>query len=117
VDPESRLSRLAKNEAVFREVNERIAEITAELSPGAAHPDQVDGLICECSDPLCLERISAITIAEYEAIRTEPTRFIIARGHEARDVERVVAEHANYSVVEKDEGVPSDVARARDPRR
>jgi hypothetical protein len=116
MEPEARLSRLAKNEAVFREVNERITEITQQLAPGAARPDLVDGLICECSDPLCLERIGPLTIAEYEAVRTDPTRFLIALGHEARDVERVIEERSNYAIVEKDEGVPADVARERDPR-
>jgi hypothetical protein len=116
VEPESRLSRLAKNEVVFREVNERIAEITVELSPGSARPDLVDGLICECSDPLCLERVGPLTIAEYEEVRGDPRRFIVALGHQAPDVERVVGEHEQYSVVEKVEGVPSDVAREQDPR-
>jgi hypothetical protein len=116
VEPESRLSRLAKNEAVFREVNERITEITVQLAPGAAHPDLVDGLICECSDPLCLERVGPLTIAEYESVRHDPTQFIIAAGHQAPDVERLIEEHAKYTVVEKVEGVPSEVARERDPR-
>jgi hypothetical protein len=116
VEPESRLSRLAKNEAVFREVNERITEITVQLAPGAARPDLVDGLICECSDPLCLERVGPLTIAEYESVRRDATHFIIAPGHQAPDVERVIEEHGKYSVVEKVEGLPSDVARERDPR-
>jgi hypothetical protein len=114
---EPRLSRLAKNEAVFREVNERVAEITAELAPGAPYPERVEGLICECSDPLCLERVGPLTIAEYEAVRRDAERFIITAGHQAADVERVVEKRASYWVVEKDEGVPADVARERDPRR
>jgi hypothetical protein len=116
VTPEPRLSRLAKNEAVFREVNERISEITADLAEGAAYPERVDGLICECSDPLCLERIGPLEVAEYEAVRQDPRRFLVAVGHEASDVEHVVEEHRAYSVVEKNEGVPADVARERDPR-
>lgn len=116
MEPEPRLSRLAKNEALFREVNERIAEITEELAEGSANPDQVDGLICECSDPLCLERVGPLAIAEYEGVRRDPRRFIIAANHQAPDVEIVVERHASYWVVEKAEGVPSDVARERDPR-
>ena len=114
--PEPRLSRLAKNEAVFREVNERITEITADLAEGAAYPNLVDGLICECSDPLCLERVGPLEVAAYEAVRSDPRRFIVAVGHQALDVEQVVEEHQAYAVVEKNEGVPSDVARERDPR-
>jgi hypothetical protein len=116
VEIEPRLSRLAKNETVFREVNERITEITVELAPGSAQPDLVDGLVCECSDPLCLERVGPLTIAEYENVRRDARRFIIAVGHQAPDVERVIEEHEQYAIVEKDEGVPSDVARERDPR-
>lgn len=113
---EARLTRLAKNEALFREVNERISDITQELAPGAAHPDLIDGLICECSDPLCMERIGPLTIAEYEGIRRDATRFIIAAGHQAEDVERVVERQPTYWAVEKHEGAPADVARERDPR-
>jgi hypothetical protein len=116
VAPEPRLSRLAKNETVFREVNERITEITVELAPGSARPDLVDGLVCECSDPLCLERVGPLTIAEYEEVRRDARRFMIAAGHHAPDVERVIEQRDNYAVVEKNEGVPSEVARARDPR-
>jgi hypothetical protein len=54
---EPRLTRLAKNEALFHEVNERISEISQELAPGAGNRELIDGLICECSDPQCLERV------------------------------------------------------------
>jgi hypothetical protein len=113
---EPRLTRLAKNEALFREVNERISEITQELASGAPNPELLDGLVCECSDPECLERIGPITIAEYEGIRQDPRRFIIVAGHQAADVENVVDRQPTYWTVEKHEGVPSDVARDRDPR-
>jgi hypothetical protein len=113
---EPRLTRLAKNEALFREVNERISEISQELAPGAGNPELIDGLICECSDPQCLERVGPLTIAEYEGIRQDPRRFIIAAGHQAADVERVVDRQPTYWTVEKHEGAPSDVARERDPR-
>jgi hypothetical protein len=113
---EARLTRLAKNEALFREVNERVSEISQELAPGAANPELVDGLICECSDPECLERVGPLTIAEYEGVREDPRRFIIAAGHQAADVERVVDRQPSYWLVEKHEGPPSDVARERDPR-
>jgi hypothetical protein len=113
---EARLTRLAKNEALFREVNERISEISQQLAPGAANPELIDGLICECSDPQCLERVGPLTIAEYERIRQDPRRFIIAAGHQAADVERVVDREPTYWTVEKHEGAPSDVARELDPR-
>lgn len=113
---EARDSRLAKNEALFREVNERIVEITTGLTSGVAHSQGIDGLVCECADPLCSERIESLTIAEYEGVRSDPRRFIIAAGHQSPDVENVVEQQPAYWIVEKHEGVPADVARERDPR-
>ena len=113
---EARLTRLAKNEALFRDVNERISEISQELAPGTPNPELIDGLICECADPQCLERVGPLTITEYESVRRDPTRFIIAANHQAADVERVADRQPSYWVVEKHEGAPADVARERDPR-
>jgi hypothetical protein len=113
---EPRVSRLAKNEALFREVNERIAEITEGLAAGISQHESLDGLVCECADPLCAERLGPLTVPEYETVRSDPRRFIIAAGHESPDVESVVEREQSYWVVEKHEGVASDVARERDPR-
>jgi hypothetical protein len=113
---EARIARLAKNEALFREVNERIAEITEGLASGVSQANALGGLVCECADPLCLERVGPLTIAEYETVRSDPRRFIIAPGHESPDVENVVERQPTYSIVEKHEGVASDVARERDSR-
>ena len=107
---------MAKNEVVFREVNERVLEIKGELGPDPRAADLVDGLICECSEPGCLERVGPLTISEYEAVRNDPRLFMIAAGHQAREVERVIEENAGYWIVEKLEGVPANVARERDPR-
>jgi hypothetical protein len=74
------------------------------------------GLICGCSDPLCLERVGPLTIPEYERVRRDARRFIIAARHQAPDLERVVEKQKTYWLVEKNEGVPADVARERDPR-
>ena len=113
---EPRESRLAKNEAVFREVNERVLEIKEALGPDPRSSELVDGLICECSDQGCLERVGPLTISDYEAVRRDPRRFIIAANHQALDVESVIEMNPTYWVVEKLEGVPAEVARKRDPR-
>jgi hypothetical protein len=113
---EPRETRLAKNEAIFREVNERVAEITQALGPDPRSSERIDGLICECSDPECLERLGRLTISEYETVRHDPRRFIIAANHQAADVETVIERNAAYWIVEKNEGIPSDIARERDPR-
>ena len=107
---------MAKNDAVFREVNERVREIKRELGPDPREAELVDGLICECSDPGCLERVGPLTISQYETLRNDPRRFMIASDHQALEVERVMEKNAGYWIVEKLEGVPAEIARERDPR-
>jgi hypothetical protein len=113
---EPRESRLAKNEAIFRDVNERVVVINEELGPDPRAADLVDGLICECSEPGCLERVGPLRTGQYEAVPNDPRLFMIAANHQAREVERVIDENAGYWIVEKLEGVLADVARERDPR-
>jgi hypothetical protein len=84
--------RLARNQTLFREVNERISEVTSKVS--------FSEFICECSDPSCTRSLFA-SREEYEAVRLSPTRFLVARGHELPEVERVVDDHQRFLVVEK----------------
>ena len=101
--------RRALNEALFRDVNERIEETADHF--GAERTE----FICECGDPNCTDRVPA-TLAEYERVRAEPTTFLLAPGHDQPDIERVVSERGRFHVVEK---VQADVRRTvirRDPR-
>src|SRR5437763_4804328 len=102
--------RLARNEAFFRELNERIRE--------AAGRHGADGhiyeFICECADPSCLERIQ-LTISEYERVRAAPVRFVLAPGHDKQVIEAVVETRADHVVIEK-LGRAREVAKALDPR-
>jgi hypothetical protein len=102
--------RRARNEALFRDVNERIAE--------NADPFDVERIefVCECSDPNCTERVSA-TLADYERVRAEPTTFLLAPGHEQRDIERVVSERKRFHVVEKVQATVRRTVIRLDPRR
>jgi hypothetical protein len=106
-------TRLARNEALYREVNERIAELAEEFSEGEVRNPV--GFVCECAAADCAEPIE-LTLAEYEAIRAEPTRFAVVPGHERLEIERVVERHAAYLVVEKREEDAAEVARETDPR-
>ncbi len=103
----SRERRVGKNEALFREVNERIREITTW--------DSGVEFLCECGDAECTQPI-VMTLDEYEAVRSRPTRFLIVAGHEAADVERVVEENDRFAVVEKLPGQPTTIAVETDPR-
>jgi hypothetical protein len=72
-------------------------------------------LICECSDPACAESLE-ITPQEYEAVRADRARFVVLKGHEMPEVERVVEDTGRYIVVEK-LGAAAEMAQAGDPRR
>jgi hypothetical protein len=106
--------RRARNEALFREVNERVEEISNRLSGFEDEQSTLTGFVCECSRESCTELIE-ITPARYEAVRSDPRRFIVLPGHEDLSVERVVEKHPGVFVVEKF-GDASDVAIKRDPR-
>lgn len=73
------VERAARNQTLFREVNERIAELAGELDENDESPFQP--FICECSHDDCAESVEA-TLAEYEAIRANGARFLLAPGHE-----------------------------------
>jgi len=106
----SREERLGLNEAVFREVNERIEDLAETFDLKTQTLD----LICECGDAGCVERIS-MTRAEYEELRSDPHQFAVHPGHEYPDIESVVARLKNYDVVRKDSGVAEQIAEETDP--
>jgi hypothetical protein len=108
---EERERRIGLNEATFREANEQIRDVNEAF---AEITDRLV-LVCECGSGSCTEQIS-MRPAEYESIRADATHFAIVRGHEIPDVEEVIAEHAEYVVVKKTEGVPRRIAEVTDPR-
>jgi hypothetical protein len=98
-----------RNEALFREVNERIEDVSATLVG-----DKPMEFLCECDDKECVEKVSA-TRAEYEAIRAVATHFVVLPGHEDPRVEHVVQKTERFLVVEKEGEVASE-AQKDDPR-
>lgn len=102
--------RLAENEALFRSVNERIRD-TAERFGADEHTYE---FLCECSDPGCAEFV-VLSVGEYEEIRSDGRRFVLAPHHDRADIELVVAAEDGHVVVEK-VGVAGDIAEALDPR-
>lgn len=90
--------RVARNDAIFRDANERIREAAEEHGPvGAPVP-----FICECADPGCRELVP-MTLDAYRSIRSHPAHFLNARGHDAaaHGWVKVVAARDTYVVVEK----------------
>jgi hypothetical protein len=107
----SREERIGLNEAVFREVNERIEDVAETFQPRS---DTLD-LICECGDAECVQPIS-MTAAEYERLRSNAHHFAVFPGHVINDVETVVERHKGYDIVSKSKGVPEQIAERTDPR-
>jgi hypothetical protein len=103
-----RTDRLARNEALFRSVNERVEEV---VQPG--ENEEID-FLCECGDGECVAKIS-LTRVEYERIRADAAQFAVAIGHEIPEVEDVVARTDRFLAVRK-HPEESAIARETDPR-
>jgi hypothetical protein len=105
-----RRMRAAKNQSLFRQVNERVEDIAQSFDLDMQHLD----FICECAHTDCVERLE-LSVGEYEAVRSAPTHFAVAGGHEIADVETVVERTSRYVVVAK-LGVGGELANKLDPR-
>jgi hypothetical protein len=106
--------RRAKNEALFREVNERIEEVSRRLVGTGEQDAAFPGFVCECSRRECTESVPT-TYRQYEAVRENPRLFLVLPGHEDPKVDRVIERHEGCLVVEKRSGA-SEIALELDPR-
>ena len=109
--------RMARTESAFREVNEAIAE-TAERFEA----EEAD-FVCECADPQCAHRVTA-ELDDYEAVRAEPTHFLLAPGHhEPDEAQRLrcaagnVERTGDFEVVAKVKPLMASIVRRLNPRR
>jgi hypothetical protein len=107
---EERERRLAQNEILFREVNERVDAVAS------AHgdDDHVYEFYCECSNADCTMQLP-LPLKAYEAVRAHPSRFIVAPGHALPEIESVVEQADDWWVVEKS-GEAAVLAAGLDPR-
>ena len=108
---EAAAERIAGNEVLLREVNERIAEKSFDLEArGLAGDDERSTYLCSCGRPDCEESLE-LTRAEFEAAHARSDQFVIAPGHEVPSIEEVVEENDWYVVVRKKPGYkPDDLA-------
>lgn len=97
-------ARLARNEDLFRQVNERIDDLAANHGDDA----QVHEFFCECSDVSCLERVR-LSLSEYAHVRDDPARFVVVKGHVLEEIEHVVEAAKDHVLIEK-HGFAGDVA-------
>ena len=109
--------RRAKNEVLFRNLNERLKQLDDRLDTRAvgAPAQEREEFFCECGQLECMARFET-TREQYESVREHPEQFMVLQGHVEPDIERVVEEHGGFVVVEKDPGVPAEMARVTDPR-
>ena len=105
-----RVQRVAKNEASFRDINERLE---AGLRQVRHNPEQLE-FICECGDREC-EATVRLSFEEYEAVRRDSRHFVVVPGHLFPEAERLVGGNERYEVVEKF-GEAVEVTDAADQR-
>ena len=107
---DAREERLARNETLFRSVNENIEDAAISGQPD----EHVFEFFCECSNIDCT-LLLPMTIAEYERVRADPRQFVVAPGHELPEIEIAVAHGSAYQVVVK-EGEAAEFVTEHNPR-
>lgn len=108
-----RAARTARNESLFREINERVKELNRAFDALSRHAEW----ICECGNTDCLEPIP-MTHEEYEAVRARGSDCFFVKPDEAHvlpEVEKIVERHERYWVVQKI-GLAAEVAEEEDAR-
>lgn len=105
-----REERIARNEALFREGNERMAAWEERH-----RTESIELYFCECADTECREKVP-LAQSDYERVRSDSGHFLIVPGHEIADVETMVESHDEWAMIEKDPEV-RDIAEGTDPRR
>jgi hypothetical protein len=99
----------ARNQALFREGNERLEQVGESFGAGLA------SFVCECGNLDCTQTID-LSRREYERVRAHASRFVIAVNHENPETESVIEQTSRFAVVETHAGAASRIARALDPR-
>lgn len=87
--------RAARNQSLFRAVNERIVEINDRF--GGNDVDTI-AISCECGDAGCAELLR-IDVEAYAAVRNSPGSFAVLADHVDPDLEHVLGRKNGYAVV------------------
>ena len=104
---QERARRVGQNQSLFRDVNERAAEVVNDF-------DRTFEFLCECANLECSTYLT-VRLDDYDRVRASSRRFFVASGHQMPRFERVVEEGAGWLVVEKF-GVAAETADEEDPR-
>ena len=100
----------ARNQALFREVNERIEHVGQSFAT-----DGQTSFLCECGNRECTQTID-LSHSEYERVRAHASRFVVALNHENPEAESVIEQNGRFAIVEIYAGTASRIARESDPR-
>ena len=110
-----RFERQARNEALVREVNERINALDrGGAGSGAVGSVDTFGFRCECGREGGCGEVVWMTLAEYEVVRTQDDRFALVPGHETDGLKHVVGRNERFVIVDKVDAAEPFVAD--DPR-
>jgi hypothetical protein len=93
---------VAENEALFRQVNERV--VGSERRPAETFE-----IVCECADTQCMEHLR-VTTEVSERTRSEPTDFLLKPGHAKPEYETVIDANEEFELVRKT-GAAGSVAK------
>jgi hypothetical protein len=101
--------RAARNEEVFRSVNQHI-------QAGADRHGRHVALRfhCECGHASCFETIDLMPDAYERVANGDGHRFIVLHGHEEPAIERIVESHHGWLVVEKFGDARAEIDRERE---
>jgi hypothetical protein len=91
-----RAERAARNELLFRAVNEQILKMSERFRAELSDLD----IVCECADSGCTSAIR-INVHEFERANETKNVFLVLSGHEDLRVEDVVERQTHYVVVRK----------------
>jgi hypothetical protein len=106
---DEREQRLAQNEALFREVNERVETLAHQLGPNVPYE-----FLCECANADCTFRLT-LPLKVYEGVRADPQQFVVLPLHYTPEVEDLVLKEDAHWVVRKT-GEAGEYVEQLDPR-
>jgi hypothetical protein len=109
LDVDEREHRLTQNEALFREVNERLENVAHRLGPEVPYE-----FLCECANADCTFRIT-LPLSVYETVRADPKQFVVLPLHYTPEIEELVVEDETYWIVRKS-GEAGEYVEDLDPR-
>ncbi len=104
-------SDVVENEVRARSRNEWIEQAAHSFGQS----EEAERYVCECSYVGCTDTIG-LHRDEYEAVRVDGIRFVIAINHENPEMDLVISENGRFAVVEKWMGEARRIANDTNPR-